>query len=195
MAPLLTRLTPPTGTPVPVEALKVHLRITEADEDAALADLLLRATAMLDGPNGALGRCLMAQTWRVAIPRPAAGRIALPIAPATALRALRRVAPDGSEEALSPADFPLIADADRTILLAPPQGWPAAAARPDAFAFELEAGAADAADVPHDLRQAVLLLAAHWHAQREAAAPGPAPAEIPLGVQHLIALHRCGWAA
>lgn len=194
MRPLLTRLAAPAAPPVTLQALKAHLRITEADEDAALSDLLLRATATLDGPRGALGRCLMAQTWRVAFPRGVGPRLAIPVVPATGLEAVRRIAPDGTEEALDPNAFLLCGDADFTWILAL-DGWPAVADRPDALSFDVTAGAASAEDVAPDLRQAILLLAGHWHAHREAVALGTIATDLPLGVQHIVDLHRLGWVA
>lgn len=46
-------------------------------------------------------------------------------------------------------------------------------------------------DVPRGIRAAILMLAAHWYANREAASPGVMN-HIPLGVNELLAMHSWG---
>lgn len=55
----------PTDTPVTLSELKAHLHIDHSDDDTKLEQLLEGAIAELDGYGGALGRAIMAQTWRV----------------------------------------------------------------------------------------------------------------------------------
>lgn len=43
--------------------------------------------------------------------------------------------------------------------------------------------------VPATIRQAILMLAAHWYENREAALPG-APFAVPFGVHDLLQSHR-----
>ncbi|QLQ19214.1 MAG: phage gp6-like head-tail connector protein [Exiguobacterium profundum] len=47
----------------------------------------------------------------------------------------------------------------------------------------------DLLPVPATIRQAILMLAAHWYESREAALPG-APFAVPFGVHDLLQSHR-----
>jgi uncharacterized phiE125 gp8 family phage protein len=192
MTLLLTRLAPPAELPVTLAEAKAHLKIEHADEDALLTDLIARATDTLDGPRGALARCLVTQTWRVACAGPIHGRVALPMAPVLEITAARHWTAASAEVALDPNEFWLMGDADGA-WIEPAMGtpWPALGPRADAISFDVTAGFGGAADVPPGIRHAILLLVGHWHRNREAA--GAPIVALPLGVDHLVALHRRGW--
>ena len=192
MSLLLTRLAPPAATPVTLAEAKAHLKIEHGDEDTLLTDLMARATDTLDGPRGALARCLVEQTWRVACAGPIRGRVALPMAPVLEISAARHFDPSGATVALDTTDFWLMGDADGA-WIEPAMGapWPALADRADAIAFDVTAGFGALGDVPPGIRHAILLLVGHWHRNREAA--GAPIVALPLGVEHLVALHRRGW--
>ncbi len=58
-------VTAPVALPVELAAMKAHLRVVHADDDADIAAKQAGAVAMLDGWGGLLGRCIMPQTWSV----------------------------------------------------------------------------------------------------------------------------------
>jgi uncharacterized phiE125 gp8 family phage protein len=189
---LLSRIAAPLETPVTIAEVKAHLKIDHDAEDALLGDLIDRATDTVDGPRGVLARCLITQSWRVACAGPIHGRIALPMAPVIEMIAAQYFDASGAAVALDPLDFWLMGDADSAwiepALSAP---WPELAARADAISFDVSAGFGGRADVPPGIRHAILLIVGHWHRNREAA--GAAIVALPLGVEHLFALHRRGW--
>ena len=104
------------------------------------------------------GRALVEQTWRLSLTC-APLLVELPAVPAIALVA----APDG---AALQGDAVLLAEAGGDVTI------------------DYTAGYGDAADVPADLKQAVLTLVAYWYENRDALT---AP---PLGFDRLIAGYR-----
>lgn len=70
-------VTPPSQPIVLLDDLAAHLRL-DADDDLPLVEQLGEAaTAYLDGWAGVLGRCVMPQTWQVAVDE--AGDVVLPM--------------------------------------------------------------------------------------------------------------------
>ncbi|MDO9125489.1 MAG: head-tail connector protein, partial [Parvibaculum sp.] len=67
------------------------------------------------------------------------------------------------------------------------QAWPMPATRLAGIAVDFTAGYGAAAAVPAPLKQAVLLLAAHWFENREPLGNG---VELPLTVSALVARYR-----
>lgn len=66
--PIVSQVTPPTETPVTVAEVKARLRIDHADDDSWLAGVIAATVGLLDGPDGLLGRCMVAQTWEERFP-------------------------------------------------------------------------------------------------------------------------------
>lgn len=93
------------------------------------------------------------------------------------LTAVRRYLADGTLEAVPGAA--LIGD---RVFPAEGSAWPSA---PYGHEVEVEAGYADAADIPEQLIQAMLLLVGHWFENHEAVIVGTSAAELPLGVKDL----------
>ena len=96
---------------------------------------------------------------------------------------------DGTWTAVPPTDWVLRSDAIRPCLVGPGGGPLPTIPRDGVAEIEFTAGYGDGAGgVPEALRQAVTLLAAHYHEQRHAA--GGRLREIPHGVAGLISPFR-----
>lgn len=65
LAPVL--VTPPAATPVTLAEAKGHCRVDGSDDDAQIQQYLNAAVGHLDGRGGILGRCIMEQTWSIAL--------------------------------------------------------------------------------------------------------------------------------
>ncbi|HEX4298402.1 MAG TPA: head-tail connector protein, partial [Devosia sp.] len=117
--------------------------------------------------EGSTGRALVTQSWRLALDRPAGRLVPLPAVPVATLVA---VTVDGQS-----VDAALQGDC---VLL------PAPATQ--SLSIDYTAGYGDAAAVPADLQQAVLVLIAYWFENRDAAAP----AQLPSGFDRLLATYR-----
>ena len=69
--------------------------------------------------------------------------------------------------------------------------WPSAELRiVNGVEVQVVVGYGDDANVPYNLKQAMLLLIGHWYESREAVIVGTISAELPMGVNSLLWLNR-----
>jgi len=150
-----TLIAPPGEEPVTLAEAKAFCRIDGSDEDALVNALIAAARLQVESLTG---RALITQTWRLTMacaPR----LVELPVIPVAALVA-------------APAGAVLQGDA---VLLVEPV---------DELTVDYTAGYGAAADVPGDLKQAVLTLVAYWYENRDAVTMPP------LGFDRLIASYK-----
>ena len=150
-----TLIAPPGEEPVTLAEAKAFCRIDGADEDALVDALIAAARLQIESLTG---RALITQSWRLTMacaPR----LVELPVIPVAALVA----APDGA-----------VLQGDAVLLVEPV----------DELTVDYTAGYGAAADVPGDLKQAVLTLVAYWYENRDAVTMPP------LGFDRLIASYK-----
>ena len=175
------------GGALPVAALADHLRLGTAFQGDALQAGLLESQlrAALAVIEGRTAKALLARGFRLGLTCwRGTGAQALPVAPVAAVEEVALVDAAGVRVVLEPARFRLERDVHRPRLVAVSGVLPAipAGGRVE-VAFTAGFGAAWA-DVPADLRQAVLLLAAQFYETRHDAGDGVAG--LPHAVQALI---------
>lgn len=176
---------------LPVAELKRHLRLgtgfAEDDlQDVVLASFLRAAMAAIEARTGkaliARGFVLTLSAWRDA------GGQVLPLAPVGTVTQVALVDSFGVAEVVDPTRYRLERDASAPRLMPMGTCLPGLSAG-GAVEVRFQAGFGAAfADVPSDLAQAVLLLAAHYHAYREETTLGQGC--MPFGVTSLIARYR-----
>lgn len=193
----LTRTAAPTDTPISVAEAKAHMRVDVSDDDTLIASLISAATTLLDGYDGRLGgRALFTQSWTISTRSALASKLYLPVVPVQSVTSISYYDANDADQSLTVSDFHVHAF-DDIAWLYPKSGtvWPTVYDRPDAIRVEFVAGRA-VADIPDDLKTALLLLVAHWYQNREGvgATVGQA-AEIPFGISAIINKYRLGWAA
>ena len=150
-----TLIAPPGEEPVTLAEAKSFCRIDGSDEDALVNALIAAARLQVESLTGC---ALITQTWRLTMacaPR----LVELPVIPVAALVA----APDGA-----------VLQGDAVLLVEPV----------DELTVDYAAGYGAAADVPGDLKQAVLTLVAYWYENRDAVTMPP------LGFDRLIASYK-----
>ena len=150
-----TLIAGPGEEPVTLAEAKAFCRIDGSDEDALASALIAAARLQVESLTG---RALVTQTWRLSTscaPR----LVELPVIPAASLVE----APDGA-----------VLQGDAVLLVEPV----------DELTVDYTAGYGDAADVPSDLKQAVLTLVAYWYENRDAVTMPP------LGFDWLIASYK-----
>jgi len=185
-------ITPPADPAVSLAELKQWARVDHDDEDSELSAMLNAAIGILDGWTGILGRCLVMQTWRVAMAAwPTCREVRLPF-PDVSAATVTYYDADGVLQTVDSADYELLADARgsfvrfRTVFDAPPVEDD----RSDAVRIAATAGYGAPGDVPWPIKTAIKMLATNWYNNRGAIVIGAAPAEIPLGVSTLTAPYR-----
>lgn len=183
---MLTELTAVPGAALPVAALKDHLRLGSgfalpAGQDGLLESYLRAAMATIEGR---IAKALIARDFQWVIEDWRGAEQALPIAPVSALQSLTLVAADGTPTVIVPALVRLVSDLHRPRIAGVGTALPAIPTGGRAEIVFTAGFGADWADLPADLQQAVLLLAAEYYEHRHddgTAAPG-----LPFGVVTLI---------
>lgn len=177
----------PQAEPVSLVAMKTHLRVDHSDEDD-LIDLLISAARQ--HVERETGRSLISQVWRVDLASFPPWPILLAHGPVIEVSGITYFDAAGASADLPDDDwlFDQTGDVPKVTLI-PGAVSPSTSKRPDAVSVTYEAGYGTAADVPADFKVAILLLAGHWHANREAAANGDFRT-IPMAAQSVIDSYR-----
>lgn len=189
---ILTEVTAPPAAALPVRAFAAHLRLGTgfADDGSQDAVLELYLRAAMAAIEARLGRVLLARSfvwtvdrWREEASQP------LPVAPVRSVESVALVEADGTEMAVDPVAWSLVRDTQRPRLVGRFGRSLPRIPRGGSAVVRLVAGFGPTWDeVPADLRQAVFLLAAHYHESRsENATAGGA---MPFGVLVLIEAYR-----
>lgn len=184
---MLTEMTVVPGASLPVQALKDHLRLGTGFSDDGMQDGLIEAylRAAMAAVEGRIGKVLLARRFKLVLEDwRKTGEQALPVAPVSAVVSVTVV--DAAEAALlvDAGRYRLVPDMHRPKLAAVGVLLPVVPMDGRAeVVFDAGFGAVWG-DVPADLAQAVLLLAAEYYETRHEAGAGQAG--LPHAVQALI---------
>lgn len=175
---------------LPVAEFKEHLRLGTGFADDAVQDSVLESQlrAAMAAIEARTGKALIARDylWRVQAWRDLAAQT-LPVGPVSAVTGLTIVDRLGGAAVIDPSRYRLVVDLHRPRMVATSMLLPAIPVGGEAqIAFTAGFGAAWS-DVPADLAQAVMLLAAHYHEARSATGKAD---EMPFGVAPLIERYR-----
>ncbi len=184
---MLTEVTAVPGGALPVQAMKDHLRLGSGFADDGMQDALIAAQLMaaMAAIEGRTGKALLSRRFLLRLDcwREGADGQALPVAPVAAVVSVTLEDAAGGTVAVDPARWRLVRDGARPRLV----GVGGLPVIPELGAAEIvfDAGFGPLwADVPADLAQAVMLLAAEYYEQRHSGGQtGPA---LPVAVQALI---------
>lgn len=184
----LVLLSGPAAEPVTLAEAKAHLRVDTAADDALISSLIVTSRLHIEA---ALGLALIAQSWSLRLNEwPLHGAVVLPLRPVTAVTAVKVTDAAGAPITLA-ASLYLLDRASIPSRLLPTDSWVAPGVAANGIAIDFTAGyGAVAADVPQPIRQALLLLVAHWYENREPVRAGDHAAPVPLTVNDLLAPYR-----
>jgi uncharacterized phiE125 gp8 family phage protein len=189
----MTLITPPVTEPVLLADVKRQCRVHSSDTtyDAELQGYLTAAIAYLDGPNGILQIALEPQTWRYTLDG-FDGNITLPTGPVVEIDSIKYYI-DDELETIDAADYVLRQIADYRSEVVPVVAWPATDTGTDRVQIDFTVGFVGDLDseshvpeVPHAIRQAILLLVNHWFTHRSAIHVGSTVTEVPLAFDALL---------
>lgn len=188
---ILVEETQIADTALPVDALKQHLRLgtgfAEDDvQDAVLKSFLRAAMASIEArcSKALIARSFVmtVEDWKSGDAQP------LPVAPVTEITDVTLVDAFGATTTADASRYRLVKDSFAPVLKALGSSLPGISPE-GAAEVRFTAGYGPAfSDVPADLQQAVLLLAAHYYEYRDETALGQGC--MPFGVTSLIARYR-----
>jgi len=181
----LILLTAPAEEPVTLAEARAHLRLDGTEENPLVEALIAAARAALEAETR---RAFVTQSWRLTLDDWPEGPVKLPLAPAQAVTAVRVASLSGAMLPIDPAFYETdLAGEPPRLAAKRGQAWPMPATRLAGIAVDFTAGYGAAADVPPPLKQALLLLVAHWFEHRE---PMGAGTELPRMITALVAPYK-----
>ena len=183
-----TLLSGPAVEPVRLADAKAHLRLDTTDEDFVVGAMIGASRVAVETE---IRQVLIAQQWRVSDTAwPADRHISLPVMPLISIDAVRALDAADNPTAVPANEYSVEPEAGIVIINA---GAAALAPALSAHGYEIDFTAgfgAAGADVPHALRQAIVMLVTHWFENRSAFTIGSELVATPHGVHTLIAPYR-----
>lgn len=201
LADMIEVLEAPTEPIVTLDEMKRHLRVDHTDDDELIEAYTAAAEARIDGPNSITGRCF--RVWRLRLLLPMfAVRIPLPFPPVVSVDSITYLDNNGDVAAFAETDqWRVIGEnAAHGGIVALLEGveWPSlyATADPDKVRIDYTAGYVnfnspeDARPIPKDIPHVIKLMVGSWYDHRASDVIGTTAAQLPLGVEMLIAPYR-----
>ncbi|MEN2980866.1 head-tail connector protein [Tistrella bauzanensis] len=197
--PRLRLITAPDPV-ITLDEARAHLRVDHEDEDDLIAAQIAAATAMVDGQDGWLGRCIGVQTWRAtwdgsAWPEGRSGAVPIPLPPLVSIGAVSIVDPAGDTQALvADTDYRVADGGSYLSAIVPPRGqcWPDRLDDIGSLAITYTAGYATGT-LPAPIRAAILLTLGKLYEHREDVVSGTIMTRLPSGADALLLPYRI-WA-
>jgi uncharacterized phiE125 gp8 family phage protein len=157
-------LAPPAIEPVTLDEARDYLRLDSEDEDELLESLIRAARHMVEAASGQM---LIHQTWRLSLNAwPVMGRLRLPLEPLDSIIGARVLDAQGNAQEVELSALAIDAGARPPAILAI-GALPLPGRNVNGIEIEVRVGhGVTRADVPPQLRLAVLKLGAHWFENR-----------------------------
>lgn len=184
-------VTAPAVEPITLTEAKLHCKVDLTTDDDLITALIVAAREEIERRTW---RALITQTLELILSDwPSASAIEIPRAPLQSITSVKYKDRDGNETTWDSANYLAGTDSVPGVLaLAWDASWPSGDLYPvEPIRIRYVAGFTNAAAVPQSLKQACLLLVAHWYEAREASGDTVSEkAGIPFGVEALIRSYR-----
>lgn len=178
---------PPTQEPFTLDEAKLHLRVDITDDDYLIQGLIAAARKAAERITR---HALLLQTWDLYLDEfPMTDRIVLAWPPLQSVTHIKYTTSAAVESTFAAASYQVDTySTPARIVLKDGYSWPSDTLQViNGVVVRFVAGFGGPEDVPDDIRQAMLLMIAHWYENREAVATsGAVPKEIPFGVDALL---------
>lgn len=164
-------LVTPADLPVTVDDVRANSRIDDTDNDALIEGMIKAAMGYAEQWSS---RKFAAATWDFGLSAFPLGSICLPLEPVTSVTSIAYLDSHGAPQTVTGYT---LTGSDVSF----EGGWPPGT--------EIVVRFVAGEGVPHEVRQAILLLVGHWYESRETAGEAQMH-EIPMGAHALLNLHR-----
>lgn len=189
----ITVITAPADEPLTVAEAKAHLRVDSAADDALIQRLIGAARRKVEAE---VGRALITQTLELTLDTwPGGGApVVIPQPPVSSVTSVKYVDPAGVLQTWSSAQYQVnLARAPAHLRPAYGYCWPTIRCQMAAIQVRYVAGyGAASADVPEDIRAAMLMIIGHLYEHREDVADFQVYS-VPKAADWLLANYRVGW--
>lgn len=179
-----SQISAPGAEPLTLAEVKAHMRLDGGDEDALVSALIGVARSYLEHTTGL---CLISQGMRLYLDRwPKNGVVRIARGPVRTIDAVTVYGEDGTPQPVALSGHWLDGESR------PARFWLAAPPTPgrsvNGIEIDFTAGFGDAgADVPDELKRAMLTHVALMFSYRGVVPPGDQPAAVPAGYDRLVA--------
>jgi len=178
----MTLVTAPAIEPLTIAEARDHLRIDNDDSNAIIRNLIRAARSYAETYQH---RALIQQTWDITYS--AFGDLEIPKAPISSVTSVKYYDVDGVQQTLASSVYKVASADPSYITLDEDQEWPSVQPIIEPITVRIVAGyGTTAEDVPQMVRQAMLMLIAHWYENREASIIGVSAMRAPIGVDALL---------
>lgn len=184
----LSLITAPTQDPVSLAEARAQCKVEVSEDDVLIVGYLLAARQYVETYTR---RALITQTWDQAADD-FGTEIVLRKPPVQSVTSVKYLDESGIEQTLATDQYRLIVrdTGESVVIPAYNVTWPAPRPVEMAVTVRFVAGyGSSPSAIPETIRQAILLLVAHWYKNREMSAAANL-SEIPMGVDALLFPHR-----
>lgn len=196
---MLRMITAPTVEPLTLEEVKAHLRVDHTYDDSLIAIYLAAARAHVDGPEGFLGRALVTQVWELVLDAFPDDEIKIPLPPLQTVDSIRYDDSAGNEQIVNTSDY-FVDNVSEPGWVVPADGasWPTPMDAINSVRVRFTAGYAPSTDsppdlranIPFDIKAAILLHVGSMYEHREEVVVGSSAAKLPVGAEALLRPRR-----
>ena len=177
----------PSEEPITLAEAKARLSINDNIDDA---DITSHIKAAREQGESHTARSFITQTLELALDR-FPSEIELPKGPVQSITSIKYLDSDGVEQTLDSANYMLDDYSERPwALLTAGNSWPDTYDTPLAVKVRYVAGFGLAADVPEDIKNAILIAVGHWVRFQAEAESGFGPTRMPKQFFDLLDRHR-----
>jgi uncharacterized phiE125 gp8 family phage protein len=182
----LKLITAPASEPITLAEAKLHLRVDSTDDDTLITTLVVAAR---QGAEHITGRAIISQTLELALDE-FDDVIRLPRPPLVSITSIKYLNDAGVLTTMAEADYILDGHSEPA-RITPAYGttWPTTRCQQNAVLIRYVAGYANAAAVPQEIKQWMLLRIGMLYENRESVSAGVTLAELPY-VDRLLDAYR-----